>query len=112
MGQMSAELDYFRKMEAQIASALSVSTSLKPEVALLLEIYEADRAGKALTEAMLGLVVSIPDSSLVRYVEQLIKEGAVRKQPNPAHDGLEVLHLSPEVELVLGKAFQGIDERV
>lgn len=95
----------FRKFEKQIAQKFSLGSSLKHDIALLIELYDAERAGQSLTISMLGLMSEIPQSTMLRYLRMLEKSKLVQRIPHPDDQRMSFIRLAPEVRLVLDRVF-------
>ena len=75
----SAKLKQLIDLDIALAPALGISTCLKPDVALMLELYEAHRSGRPVTVSVLGLTHGIAPTTTLRYLEALQKKGAVKR---------------------------------
>jgi DNA-binding MarR family transcriptional regulator len=89
-----AKLDRLRDMDAKLASALELRTCLKPEVALMLELYQADREGRAMTVSVLGLLDGIAPTTTLRYLEMLQKKGLVRRVAHESDNRMTYVELT------------------
>ena len=102
-----AHLDRLRALDAKLSKALSLDTCLKPEVALMLELYEADRRGKAMTVSVLGLIDGIPATTTLRYLEALQKKGAVRRVAHETDNRMTYVEITEAARAVIDAALEG-----
>lgn len=72
-------LQEFREFDSAIARALGMTTCLRPEASIMLEIFEANRRGKNLTVSMLGLLDGIAPTTTLRYIDLLQQHGALQR---------------------------------
>ena len=77
--QADARLGELRRLDEGLSSALGLSSCLKPEVALMLELYEAERAGRAMTVSVMGLIDGIAPTTTLRHLDALHNKGAIRR---------------------------------
>lgn len=95
----------FRQFDSLIAEQFSVGSALKNDIALLMELYDAEQAGKSLTISMLGLISEIPQSTMLRYLGMLENENLVQRIPHPSDQRMSYIRLVPEVRLALDRVF-------
>ncbi|MEM1050774.1 MAG: hypothetical protein AAGI28_01635 [Pseudomonadota bacterium] len=99
-----AELDRFRVLDAALAEALDVNSCLKPEVALMLELYEADKAGKAMTVSVLGLIDGIAPTTTLRYLEMLQKKGLATRVAHESDNRMSYVELTDSARAAMDAA--------
>ena len=104
---VDAHLDRLRALDAKLSKALSLDTCLKPEVALMLELYEADRRGKAMTVSVLGLLDGIPATTTLRYLEALQKKGAVKRVAHETDNRMTYVEITDAARAVIDAALEG-----
>ena len=104
---VDAHLDRLRALDAKLSKALSLDTCLKPEVALMLELYEADRRGKAMTVSVLGLIDGIPATTTIRYLEALQKKGAVKRVAHETDNRMTYVEITEAARAVIDAALEG-----
>lgn len=97
----------FRKRDAVLANALGLTTCLKPEVALMLELYEAGKKGNAVTVSVLGMQGGIAPTTTLRYLEALQKKGAVRRVAHETDNRMTYVELTESAQAELDAAFGG-----
>lgn len=102
-----AQLVGFRKRDAQLAEALGLTTCLKPEVALMIELYEAGIKGNAVTVSVLGMQGGIAPTTTLRYLEALQKKGAVRRVAHETDNRMTYVELTESAKAELDAAFGG-----
>jgi len=105
--QAGAELDQIRELDAALASALGVNTCLKPEVLLMLELYDASRKGKTITVSVLGLPNGIAPTTTLRYLEMLQKRGFVRRVAHETDSRMTYVELTNPAKAAMDAAFEG-----
>lgn len=89
-----ARLGQFRDLDASLAGVLDSNTCLRPEIALMLELYEASRAGRAMTVSVLGLLDGIAPTTTLRYLEMLQKKGLVRRVAHETDNRMTYVELT------------------
>lgn len=102
--KIGIELQRFREFQSAVATALGLTTSLKPEVSLMLELYEADRAGKDLTVTMLGLLDGIAPTTSLRYIELLEKNGALERSAHKTDNRMRYVEITYPAKLAIDEA--------
>lgn len=95
----------FRKFDTEIAHHFSLGSTLKHDIALLMELYDAERAGKSLTISMLGLMSEIPQSTMLRYLKLLEDGKLVQRIPHPSDQRMSFIRLAPEARLAFDRVF-------
>ena len=101
---VDADLDRLRALDHKLSRALKLSSCLKPEVALMLELYEADRRGRAMTVSVLGLIDGIPATSTLRYLEALQKKGAVKRVAHETDNRMTYVEITDAARAVIDAA--------
>lgn len=101
---IDSELRRFREVQTAVATALGLTTSLKPEVSLTLELYEAERLGKKLTITMLGLLDGIAPTTSLRYLEVLEKNGALQKFAHKFDNRMRYVEITPSAKQAIDEA--------
>ena len=91
-----ASLCQLRELDEALAIAFEMKTCLRPEVSIMLELYEADRAGKSLTVSVLGLLDGIAPTTTLRYLDLLQKKGAVQRVAHETDNRMSYVELTPE----------------
>lgn len=102
------ELRGFKNLSAAIAMALELPSSLRPEVSLLLELFESERKGKRLTVSMLGLLDGIAPTTALRYLELLENNRAIMRIPHETDNRMRYVELTPEAKKALEDAFAAV----
>lgn len=103
-GGADAKLADLRKLDEGLASALGLGSCLKPEVALMLELYEADRAGRAMTVSVMGLIDRIAPTTTLRYLEALQSKGAVRRVAHESDNRITYVELTESARDAIERA--------
>lgn len=101
---VDADLDRLRALDHKLSRALKLSSCLKPEAALMLELYEADRRGRAMTVSVLGLIDGIPATSTLRYLEALQKKGAVKRVAHETDNRMTYVEITDAARAVIDAA--------
>ncbi|MEP1420942.1 MAG: hypothetical protein ABJK59_04130 [Erythrobacter sp.] len=96
----------FRECDAVLADALGLTTCLKPEVALMLELYEAGNKGKSVTVSVLGLPGGIAPTTTLRYLEALQKKGAVRRVAHETDNRMTYVELTESARAAMDAALR------
>ncbi|MEO1222540.1 MAG: winged helix DNA-binding protein [Pseudomonadota bacterium] len=98
---VGAKLGGLRELDAKLASAFDLRTCLKPEVALMLELYQADREGRAMTVSVLGLLDGIASTTTLRYLDMLQKKGLVRRVAHESDNRMTYVELTELAKLAM-----------
>ena len=107
-GIVDEKLAQLRELDAAVASALDMGTCLKPEVSLMLELYEASRANKSLTVSVLGLLDGIAPTTTLRYLDLLQKKGVVRRVAHETDNRMSYVELTSDAKLTIERALKSI----
>lgn len=99
-----SDLRAFKQFGSAIARALELPCSLRPEVSLLLELFEAKVQGKRLTVSMLGLLDGMAPTTALRYLELLEKSGALMRIPHERDNRMRYVELMPQAKKTLEEA--------
>lgn len=99
-----ARLEDLRSLDASLSSALGLNSCLKPEVALMLELYEADREGRAMTVSVMGLINQIAPTTTLRYLEALQSKGAVRRVAHESDNRITYVELTESARAAIDQA--------
>lgn len=105
--QLETQLGTLRKLDASLSKTLEINTCLKPEVALMLELYEAGKRGKAVTVSVLGMQSGIAPTTTLRYLEALQKKGAVRRVAHETDNRMTYVELTEGARAAMDAAFGG-----
>lgn len=100
---VGVKLGGLRELDAKLASAFDLRTCLKPEVALMLELYQADREGRAMTVSVLGLLDGIASTTTLRYLDMLQKKGLVRRVAHESDNRMTYVELTELAKLAMDK---------
>ena len=103
---VGAKLDGLRELDAKLASALDLKSCLKPEVALMLELFQADREGRAMTVSVLGLIDGIAPTTTLRYLDMLQKKGLVRRVAHESDNRMTYVELTEVAKLAMDKVLE------
>lgn len=96
----------FRAINGEIASLTGQVCILKPEISLLLEIYEADRQKLRITDSVIGLASGIPQTISIRWLRILEDQGLVTRTRHDTDQHVTYLHLAPRVYEQLDSIFR------
>ena len=99
-----ARLTDLRQLDVRLSSALGLNSCLKPEVALLLELYEAEREGRAMTVSVMGLIDRIAPPTTLRYLEALQSKGAIRRVAHERDNRITYIELSESAKAAIEQA--------
>lgn len=97
------------ELNKTVASALDMGTCFKPEVSIMLELYEASRANKSLTVSVLGLLDGIAPTTTLRYLDMLQKKGAVRRVAHESDNRMSYVELTSDAKLKIERALRLIE---
>lgn len=97
----------FKALNAAIASATDQFCVLKPEVAILLELYEAEHSSIPLKASVVGLASGIPQTTSIRYLRFLEACGMVLRYPHLTDQRVTFVRLSPALVTRLDAVFLG-----
>ncbi len=106
-GQTSAQLGQMRTLDTALGRTLGLNTCIKPEVSLMLELYEASRKGKAVTVSVLGLLDGIAPTTTLRHLDALQKKGAVRRVAHETDNRMTYVELTESARAAMDAAFGG-----
>lgn len=85
----------FQHINSRLASLVEIECCLKPEVAILMNLYEAEECGRLLSASSVGLSAGIPPSSAIRYLRYLEERGWVIRKPHPTDKRVHEVRISP-----------------
>lgn len=106
--KIALEFQRFRKFDSALATALGLTSSLKPEASLMLELYQADQEGKSLTVTMLGLLDGIAPTTTLRYIDLLAKNGALQRSAHETDNRMRYVEITPPAKLAIHEAIQSL----
>lgn len=90
-------LGRFNAISGAISQIFDHSSILKPDVALLMELYEAEKSGQLLTASCMGLDAGIPTTTTIRCVRNLEGRGWIMRSGNKADRRIQYVRISPSV---------------
>lgn len=96
----------FKKVNSALAGIIDQICSLKPEMALLLELYEAEGKGKRLNASSLGLISGIAPTTTIRYVRFLEQQGWITRVPHETDNRVVFIRLRPALVALLDNLFR------
>jgi len=102
--KIEVSLSRLRLINQALSEALGVGTCLKPEVSIMLELYQAERADHQLTVTMLGLLDSIAPTTSLRYLTILEENGAIRRRAHDRDGRSTYVEISPLAKAALDAA--------
>ena len=97
----------FRATNEAIAAAMDQICILKPEVAILLELYEAEHSSIPLKASIIGLAAGIPQTTSHRYLRFLEACGMVFRYPHLTDQRVNFVRLAPALVAKLDRIFLG-----
>ena len=107
--RVERELGRHHDFDAALAPALGLQTVLKPEVSIMLELFEAKLLGKTLTVSMLGLLDGIAPTTALRYIDLLEKNGALTRRDHSTDQRMRNVEISNEAFEEIDRAIRSID---
>lgn len=102
---LDGSFESFRKLDNRIADEFRLQSSLCNEIALLIELYEAEREGTSLTVSMLGLISGIPQTTALRYLILLEEQGHLRRVEHPMDYRKTNVRLTQSAKTALDQIF-------
>lgn len=99
-------LSQIKEINQAVAKALGLETCLKPEVSILLELYQAEKSGHKLTVTMLGLLDAIAPTTTLRYLALLEERGAIVRFPHEYDGRATYVRISSAAKAALDLAFR------
>ena len=99
-----ARLAELRRLDVSLSTALGLNSCLKPEVALMLELYEAEREGRAMTVSVMGLIDRIAPTTTLRYLEALQSKGAIRRVAHESDNRITYIELTDTARAAIDQA--------
>lgn len=99
-----ARLSELRRLDMSLSNALGLNSCLKPEVALMLELYEAEREGRAMTVSVMGLINRIAPTTTLRYLEALQNKGAIRRVAHETDNRITYVELTESARAAIDQA--------
>lgn len=96
----------FKAINGEIASLTGQVCALKPEISLLLEIYEAERQKLRISDSVIGLAAGIPQTIAIRWLRILEDQGLVTRTRHEIDQHVTNLHLAPWVFEQLDSIFR------
>lgn len=103
-GAKLALITQFREIDAALASALDLNSCMKPEAALMLELYEAALGGTSVTVSVLGLIDGIAPTTTLRHLEALQKRGAVRRLAHESDNRISYVEITQPARAAIDRA--------
>jgi DNA-binding MarR family transcriptional regulator len=97
----------FRATNEAIAAAMDQICILKPEVAILLELYEAEHSSIPIKASIIGLAAGIPQTTSHRYLRYLEECGMVFRYPHLTDQRVNFIRLAPALLAKLDRIFLG-----
>lgn len=101
-----AKLAELRRLDVSMSSALGLNSCLKPEAALMLELYEAEREGRAMTVSVMGLIDRIAPTTTLRHLEALQSKGAVRRVAHKSDHRITYVELTESARAAIDQALE------
>ena len=99
-------IEAFKAINTEIASLTSQVCALKPEISLLLEIYEAERQKLHIKASVIGLASGIPQTTSIRWLRHLEEQGWITRTRHETDQRVTYLHLSPWIFEQLDSIFR------
>lgn len=96
----------FKVVNSTLAATMDQVCCLKPEVALLIELYEAEGEGRHLSASSLGLTSGIAPTTTIRYVRYLEQQGWITRVPHEHDQRIVYVRLQPAMSAKLDKVFR------
>ena len=106
-GAADTKLHDLRQLDVSLSAMLGLNSCLKPEVALMLELYEAERAGRAMTVSVMGLIDRIAPTTTLRYLEALQSKGAIRRVAHESDNRVTYVRLTQAAKAAIDQALDG-----
>ncbi|UAB79544.1 hypothetical protein INR77_07785 [Erythrobacter sp. SCSIO 43205] len=73
----------------------------------MLELYEAERAGRAMTVSVMGLIDRIAPTTTLRYLEALQSKGAIRRVAHESDNRVTYVRLTQAAKAAIDQALDG-----
>ena len=93
----SAGFDIFRAFNLAISRITNHTCSLKPDASILIELYCAEKQGKALTVSTVGLTVGVPQATALRYLKLLEERGWITRSRHRSDQRVVYVRIAPMV---------------
>ncbi len=92
-------LDNFKTFNGAISRVFENTCILKPEVSLLLELYEAEKRGNLLSASCVGLDAEIPQTTSIRHIRHLENRGWIMRIDSKNDRRIQFLRITPSAML-------------
>lgn len=96
----------FKVMNSALAAIIDQVCCLKPEMALLIELYEAEGEGRHLSASSLGLISGIAPTTTIRYVRYLEQQGWITRVAHEYDQRIVYIRLRPTMTAKLDEVFR------
>lgn len=96
-----------KALDGAISAAANQITMLKPEVAILLELYEAEHSAIPIKASVIGLASGIPQTTSIRYLRHLEECGMVFRYPHLTDQRVTYVRLAPQLVAKFDRILQG-----
>lgn len=107
--KVERELCRHREFDAAVAAALGLQTIVKPEVSIMLELFEAHRLRRSLTVSMLGLLDGIAPSTALRYIDLLESNGALTRRNHESDSRMRYVDITEVARREIDQAIRSIE---
>lgn len=97
----------FRAMNAAVSYATDQFSILKPEVAILLELHEAEHQRVPIKSSAIGLTSGIPQTTANRYLKVLEDSGMIFRYRHLTDQRVTYVRLAPAIVAKLDRIFFG-----
>lgn len=93
-----------------IASVTGQACAFRPEISLLLELYEAQSQDQCIKASSLGLASGIAQSTAIRCLRYLEEQGWLALIPDEIDQNVSYPHLTQSILIELDAIFNGRDD--
>lgn len=100
------DCDQFFSYCRSLRKSLGLSAILRPEIAILLELYDAELQGERLGISSLGLRFDIPLTTVLRHVTEMEKQGWVERGSHLQDKRVTLVRISSAMFGKLNHAFE------
>lgn len=97
----------FKRVNGALAAIVGQMCSIKPELSLLIELYDAEAEGKRLSVSSLGLISGIPPTTTLRYLRFMEECGWIDRIPHEFDHRVIHIRLRPTLVAQVSNVFKG-----
>lgn len=103
--QSGRNCDDFFFICRSLRKALDQSAIFRPELAILLELYDAELQGEVLNVSSVGLRFGVPMATMLRHLQEMEENGMVLRSEHQTDRRVILVRIAPSQFMKLDKVF-------